>query len=180
MFQMFGAVSMMKIYAAGINNAEINITEINMAEMFSDYKWLICQTVFAGYMIVLAVMDIRWKKLSLMILLSGTVPLAAGFLCDREIHIILLAAGAAVGVIFLIISRVTEDSFGYGDSILIMIMGGFLGFWNILSLLTVAFSMAALFSIFMLIRKRFHRKSAFPFVPFLTAAYIGGMFFGIY
>lgn len=180
MFQMFGAVSMMKIYAAGINNAEINITEINMAEMFSDYKWLICQTVFAGYMIVLAVMDIRWKKLSLMILLSGTVPLAAGFLCDREIHIILLAAGAAVGVIFLIISRVTEDSFGYGDSILIMIMGGFLGFWNILSLLTAAFSMAALFSIFMLIRKRFHRKSAFPFVPFLTAAYIGGMFFGIY
>lgn len=180
MFQMFGAVSMMKIYAAGINNAEINITEINMAEMFSDYKWLICQTVFAGYMIVLAVMDIRWKKLSLMILLSGTVPLAAGFLCDREIHIILLAAGAAVGVIFLIISRVTEDSFGYGDSILIMIMGGFLGFWNILSLLTTAFSMAALFSIFMLIRKRFHRKSAFPFVPFLTAAYIGGMFFGIY
>ncbi len=180
MFQMFGAVSMLKIYAAGINNAEINITEINMAEMFSDYKWLICQTVFAGYMIVLAVMDIRWKKLSLMILLSGTVPLAAGFLCDREIHIILLAAGAAVGVIFLIISRVTEDSFGYGDSILIMIMGGFLGFWNILSLLTAAFSMAALFSIFMLIRKRFHRKSAFPFVPFLTAAYIGGMFFGIY
>lgn len=177
---MFGAVSMLKIYAAGINNAEINITEINMAEMFSDYKWLICQTVFAGYMIVLAVMDIRWKKLSLMILLSGTVPLAAGFLCDREIHIILLAAGAAVGVIFLIISRVTEDSFGYGDSILIMIMGGFLGFWNILSLLTAAFSMAALFSIFMLIRKRFHRKSAFPFVPFLTAAYIGGMFFGIY
>lgn len=177
---MFGAVSMMKIYAAGINNAEINITEINMAEMFSDYKWLICQTVFAGYMIVLAVMDIRWKKLSLMILLSGTVPLAAGFLCDREIHIILLAAGAAVGAIFLIISRVTEDSFGYGDSILIMIMGGFLGFWNILSLLTAAFSMAALFSIFMLIRKRFHRKSAFPFVPFLTAAYIGGMFFGIY
>ena len=180
MFQMFGAVSMLKIYAAGINNAEINITEINMAEMFSDYKWLICQTVFAGYMIVLAVMDIRWKKLSLIILLSGTVPLAAGFLCDREIHIILLAAGAAVGVIFLIISRVTEDSFGYGDSILIMIMGGFLGFWNILSLLTAAFSMAALFSIFMLIRKRFHRKSAFPFVPFLTAAYIGGMFFGIY
>lgn len=180
MFQMFGAVSMLKIYAAGINNAEINITEINMAEMFSDYKWLICQTVFAGYMIVLAVMDIRWKKLSLMILLSGTVPLAAGFLCDREIHIILLAAGAAVGVIFLIISRVTEDSFGYGDSILIMIMGGFLGFWNILSLLTAAFSMAALFSIFMLIRKRFHRKSAFPFVPFLTAAYIGGMFLGIY
>lgn len=165
MFQMFGAVTM---------------KEINIAALFSYHKWLICQIVFAGYMIVLAVMDIRWKKLSLMVLLSGTLPLAAGFLCDRKTHIILLAAGAAIGVIFLIISRVTEDSFGYGDSILIMIMGGFLGFWNILSLLTAAFSMAAVFSIFMLIRKKFHRKSAFPFVPFLTAAYIGGMFFGVY
>lgn len=166
MFQMFGAVSMEET--------------INIAAVFSYHKWLICQTVFAGYMIVLAVMDIRWRKLSFMVLLSGTIPLAAGFLCDREIHIVLLAAGAATGVIFLIISRVTEDSFGYGDSILIMIMGGFLGFWNILALLTAAFSMAAVFSVFMLIRKKFHRKSSFPFVPFLTAAYIGGMFFGVY
>lgn len=180
MFQMFGAVSMLKIYAAGINNAEINITEINMAEMFSDYKWLICQTVFAGYMIVLAVMDIRWKKLSLMILLSGTVPLAAGFLCDREIHIILLAAGAAVGVIFLIISRVTEDSFGYGDSILIMIMGIFLGIWDLLLMLVTAFFLASVFSVIMLAGGHYTKKSSFPFVPFLAAAYIGGMLIGGY
>ena len=59
-------------------------------------------------------------------------------------------------------------------------MGGFLGFWNILSLLVAAFSIAALFSIFMLVRKKFHKKSAFPFVPFLTAAYIGGMIIGAY
>ncbi len=165
MFQMFGTAA---------------IEAVHVAEKISDCGWLICQIIFAGYMIVLAVMDIRWRKLSLIVLLSGVLPLAAGFLCEREIHIILLAAGAAVGVIFVIISRVTEDSFGYGDSILIVITGGFLGFWNILSLLAAAFSMAALFSIFMLIRKKFHRKSSFPFVPFLTAAYIGGMLFGIY
>ena len=90
------------------------------------------------------------------------------------------AAGAGVGIVFLVVSRVTDESLGYGDSILILIMGGFLGFWNILSLLVAAFSMAALFSIFMLLRKKFHRKSAFPFVPFLTAAYIGGMIIGAY
>ena len=111
---------------------------------------------------------------------SGFIIVVAGFLCGRDIHVILLAAGAGVGIVFLVISRVTEESFGYGDSILIVIMGGFLGFWNILSLLVMAFSMSALFSIFMLIKKKFHRKSAFPFVPFLTAAYIGGIFIGIY
>lgn len=151
-----------------------------MAEIFMENRWLLCQILFAGYMIVLAVMDIKWKKLSLPVLLSGVFPIAAGLFCGREVPGILMAAGAGTGIIFLIISKVTDESFGYGDSILILIMGGFLGFWNILTVLLTAFSMAALFSSFMLIRKKFHRKSAFPFVPFLTASYIGGMIVGMY
>lgn len=170
MFQMFGTVITEKMHMMGMN-----ITEPVHAR-----KWLICQFVFAVYLIVLAVMDIKWKKLSLTVLLAGILLLVAGFFCGSGIPLILLAAGAAVGIIFLIISRVTDNAFGYGDSILIIIMGGFVGFWSILSLLIAAFSMAALFSIFMLIRKRFHRKSSFPFVPFLAIAYIGGMFIGMY
>ena len=155
-----------------------------MNEMIMDFimenRWTLCQLLFAVYMIVLMLMDIKWKKLSLAALMSGFIILNAGFLCGRNIHVMLLAAGAGVGIVFMVVSRVTEEAFGYGDSILILIMGGFLGFWNILSLLVAAFSMAALFSIFMLLRKKFHRKSAFPFVPFLTAAYIGGMIIGAY
>ena len=145
-----------------------------------DNRWTMCQLLFAVYMSILAIMDIKWKKLSLSVLLSGFIILAAGLLCGRDIHMIVLAAGAGVGIVFLVVSRVTDESLGYGDSILILIMGGFLGFWNILSLLVAAFSIAALFSIFMLVRKKFHKKSAFPFVPFLTAVYIGGMISGAY
>ena len=155
-----------------------------MNEMIMDFimenRWTLCQLLFAVYMIVLMLMDIKWKKLSLAALMSGFIILTAGFLCGRNIHVMLLAAGAGVGIVFMVVSRVTEEAFGYGDSILILIMGGFLGFWNILSLLVAAFSIAALFSIFMLLRKKFHKKSAFPFVPFLTAAYIGGMIIGAY
>ena len=155
-----------------------------MNEMIMDFimenRWTLCQLLFAVYMIVLMLMDIKWKKLSLAALMSGFIILTAGFLCGRNIHVMLLAAGAGVGIVFIVVSRVTEEAFGYGDSILILIIGGFIGFWNILSLLVAAFSMAALFSIFMLLRKKFHRKSAFPFVPFLTAAYIGGMIIGAY
>ena len=151
-----------------------------IADFIVGNRWILCQLLFAVYMIVLTVMDIKWKKLSLAALMSGFIILTAGFLCGRNIHVMLLAAGAGVGIVFMVVSRVTEEAFGYGDSILILIMGGFLGFWNILFLLVAAFSMAALFSIFMLLRKKFHRKSAFPFVPFLTAAYIGGMIIGAY
>ena len=85
-----------------------------------------------------------------------------------------------MGTVFLAVSKVTEEAFGYGDSVLILIMGGFLGFWDILALLTGAFILAAAFSLILLIRSRFQRKDTFPFVPFLTAAYLGGMAFGIY
>ena len=86
----------------------------------------------------------------------------------------------AVGIFFLLLSKVTRESFGYGDSILILLIGGLTGLWNLLSLLMIAFSTAALFSIFMLIRKHFSRKSSFPFVPSLTIAYIGGVLLGLY
>ena len=85
---------------------------------------------------------------------------------------------------FLAVSKVTEEAFGYGDSVLILIMGGFLGFWNILALLTQRSTviLAAAFSLVLLIPQPvgFQRKDTFPFVPFLTAAYLGGMAFGIY
>ena len=146
----------------------------------ADQSWLICRVIFAGYLGVLTVMDIRNKRLNLLFLLSGFLLMTAGFFCTREIHPLLLATGAGVGLVFLLASRVTGESFGYGDSILIMIMGGFLGFWDILSLLTAAFLLAAVFSVIMLVRKKFNRKTAFPFVPFLMIAYTGGMILGMY
>lgn len=146
----------------------------------ADQSWLICRVIFAGYLGVLTVMDIRNKRLNLLFLLSGFLLMTAGFFCKREIHPLLLATGAGVGIVFLLASRVTGESFGYGDSILIMIMGGFLGFWDILSLLTAAFLLAAVFSVIMLVWKKFNRKTAFPFVPFLMIAYTGGMILGMY
>ena len=95
-----------------------------------------------------------------------------------EIPAALLIAGGAVGAGFLAVSKISGEAMGYGDSILITILGGFLGFWNILSVLTAAFLLAAVFSAVMLVRRGFTRKSSFPFVPFLTAAYIGVLLTG--
>lgn len=143
-------------------------------------RWNICCAIFGGYLAVLAIIDIRKRKLNLLILTAGFLFIPAGVLCGGRTPVVYLAAGAAVGVIFLGVSRVTKQAFGYGDSILIIIIGGFLGFWDILSLLGGAFTLAAVFSLILLIKSRFHRKDSFPFVPFLAAAYIGGMAVGIY
>ena len=152
----------------------------NAADIIIKNRWFICQCIFLVYIAALAVMDFKYRKLPLKTLLSGLFIAAAGCLCGREISPVLLATGGCMGIVFLRISRVSGESFGYGDSILILVMGMFLGFGNIIYLLMGAFSMAAVFSIVMLIKTQFSRKSAFPFVPFLAAAYIGGMLLGNY
>ena len=146
----------------------------------ADHSWLICRILFAGYLGVLTVMDLRRKQLNLVFLLSGFILVAVGALFGRGTHPVLLAAGGGVGIAFLLASWVTGEAFGYGDSLLIVIMGSFLGFWDVLSVLTAAFLLAAVYSAAMLVGKRFSRKTAFPFVPFLMIAYTGGIFFGIY
>lgn len=152
----------------------------NAADIIIKNRWFICQCIFLVYIAALAVMDFKYRKLPLKTLLSGLFIAAAGCLCGREISPVLLATGGCMGIVFLLISRVSGEYFGYGDSILILIIGIFLGFWNLMYLLLGAFSMAAVFSAVMMIKHRFNRKSSFPFVPFLAAAYLGGMFIGTY
>lgn len=45
----------------------------------ADHSWLICRVIFAGYLGVLTVMDIRNKRLNLLFLLSGFLLMTAGF-----------------------------------------------------------------------------------------------------
>ena len=149
-----------------------------LIQILTENRWLVCRILFAVYLIGLSVMDLRARRLKFSFLMAGFLFAVAGELCGRDTPV--LPAGAAVGGIFLAVSRLTGEAFGYGDSILITVMGSFIGFWNILSLLIAAFLMAAAFSVFLLAGKRFGRKDSFPFVPFLTAAYIVGMAAGIY
>lgn len=141
---------------------------------------ILFRILFAVYLLILTVMDIRTKRLHLGILLSGFPLAVVGRIAAGNIPAALVIAGGASGALFVIVSRVTEEAFGYGDSILITITGVFLGIWNLLSMLVTAFFLAAVFSGIMLSRKRYTRKSSFPFVPFLTAAYLGGVLIGGY
>lgn len=126
---------------------------------------------FGGYLCVVSVWDIRKREIPLWLIAVGGL-LAAGLgVFSKKHSIMLMIAGALVGMVFVGISKVTEEAFGYGDSLMIAVAGVYLGFWNVLGLLVWAHVLAALFAGYILIRKGIYKGASFPFVPFLLAAY---------
>ena len=91
--------------------------------------WMFFQAVIAVYLLILSVIDIRWKKVSVRSLL---------------------------------------------------ILGILSGGWNLLWILFAAFLIASVYGEIMIARKKYTRKNSFPFIPFLTVAYLGGMIGGVY
>lgn len=124
----------------------------------------------------IAVWDIRYRKMplwSLLVLLLMTV------LCrilQKDVPAVEAIAGAAVGIGFLGVSWITGEAFGYADSILILILGVFLGVWKLFVLLVTAFLLTFVYAAIGLMSGKFSRRVAFPFIPFLAVAYLAVMF----
>ncbi len=135
----------------------------------------VSQMCCVGFLCYLSVLDIQRRRLPVWLLATGAGA-AAGFVVYRMFWgigpLMLSLAGAAVGVAFLGLSKVTDESFGYGDSIVIVGLGLYLGLWKLLCVLMGAFGLSAIFSMVMMKTQNFQRKTTLPFIPFLGAAYI--------
>ena len=128
----------------------------------------------------LSVSDIRNKKVSRKVLtLWGILTVFWKIVDFYQIRVFLekmnvddlagICAGIGVGVLFLFVSKVTEEAIGYGDSVAIMILGGYLGFWKVVGVLAAAFFTSGVCSVILAFRGR---VKTMPFFPFLTLGYI--------
>lgn len=128
--------------------------------------------VCLGILLGIAVMDVRTRKIPVEVLILANISAFVYRVGIRKEAGILLIGGIAVGGIFLLISKVTGESLGYGDSLGILGLGIYLGFWKVLEVLSGAFFLAALAAVFALARSKMSRKCGMPFYPYLTASYV--------
>lgn len=133
---------------------------------------LISRTICACYLGILAIADVRKRSIPVWLLGTGAVLALTYRWIEQETPIVLWLAGAAVGGVFLIVGKVTREALGYGDGVLIGILGIYLGIWELFCLLTTAFFLTAFYAAVILMRRKFRRKTDFPFVPFLETAYM--------
>lgn len=138
--------------------------------------WWIGRITGLCILFLFSYIDIRLRKVPVWLLyLSGVSAFIYQIFCSEK-NIWLLLGGAGVGMLFLIISRVTEEGMGYGDSWGILVFGIYLGLWELIEVLLTAFFILAVFSVAVFIRKKLRGGYAIPFYPFLTGGYLTVMF----
>ena len=123
-------------------------------------------------LVVFSYIDIRIHKVPIKLLIFSNVAALMHHLMIREINLWVMLGGIGVGAVFLLISKVTREEVGYGDSWGILIMGIYLGLWKTLEVLSVAFLLLGITAGIVLCTKKMSRKCALPFFPFLTGGYV--------
>lgn len=136
---------------------------------------IICMVILT----VAALEDVRSQSVHSILLLAGNVSAILYQVLFRAENSISIAGGIAIGLLFVLVSKVTEEKLGYGDSIGILGMGIYLGFWKLLEVLCGVFFLLTIGAGVCLVFKKMDRRCTVPFYPFLTVGYLlwmaGGM-----
>ena len=119
-----------------------------------------------------AFMDHRSGQLSLWFLLGS---MAAGLLLRLfagRVSIKTLLLGIIPGAVLFLIALLTKQAIGYGDSLLLLVTGIFLGLTQTILLFLISLLFAGGASILLLTIKNRKRKEALAFAPFMLAGYV--------
>lgn len=128
----------------------------------------VCVLSFLG---INSYLDMRKGEISLCataVYMALSVPYL--ILC-RERTVFLLA-GILPGLLLLCIGKVSGGALGFGDGLVVLVSGLYMGIWKIIEFVTIALLLAAVWAGALMIFRKKEKKSQFPFVPFLLAAYL--------
>ena len=118
-------------------------------------------------LLICSYVDIRYQKVEKRVAGIYALLVLAGRITEGINGMAILFAGLVPGIFFLFVSFVTRQGIGYGDSILILILGASVGLQREMKILLAAFGISGIWAGVLLYRKRGNMKQEFPFVPFL-------------
>lgn len=133
------------------------------------------EVIMGIYLFIGMVWDLLKRKIPVLYLMLGTVAALFKAAACQGIIPNTVVWGAMIGGIFLVISKCTKEQIGYGDSWMILILGIWLGIWDVIRLLAIVFMLCFAFSCVGLACKKIKRYTRIPFYPFLMLGYTGVM-----
>ncbi|MDE5866818.1 MAG: prepilin peptidase [Lachnospiraceae bacterium] len=132
---------------------------------------ILMEVLVCGLLCICSIFDIRKKELPLLVLIIGFL---AAFgtrmwhICKGLETVSGIAESLLPGVFFLLLGFCTREKVGYGDGLMLIILGLFLGFFRCFLILCVGLIFSSVFALILLIFRKVGRNSRLPLIPFLT------------
>lgn len=115
-------------------------------------------------------LDLKYKEIPLWLaIFGGMVGIVFCILERRTLGEVVLSC--LPGVIALVFSKLTKEVMGYGDGIVFLVMGIYLSLERLLAIGMLAFMIAGVVALILLVIFRKKGNYRIPFLPFLSLAY---------
>ena len=142
-----------------------------MEEIYIEAIQVIRIGILGLILLVQSVWDIKSKRLPLWITgIGAVVGIILWFLkgsFDFSQFMVMIP-----GVLCLVFAKVSKEAIGYGDGLLLGMMGLYLEFSVLLGICLWAFTLAGILALFLLVTKKKKGKQELPFVPFLSVGFL--------
>ncbi len=137
------------------------------------YQEEVKNAIILLYLGILAGMDVRKRQISLV--LTGVLFLAGvGWQIMVE-HALWLECLLSLlpGAGFLLLGYVSREQVGYGDGLLLLTVGIWLGLGQTFGIVTLGLVLCSVLCGVLLMRKKMRRQDSVPLVPFLLLGFVG-------
>ncbi len=114
--------------------------------------------------------DLRFRKLPLLALIAFGIVIFMVIGLDGSLFSRAIFLRIIPGTIFLILAFMTKQAVGYGDGIIIILLGLSLGLKRCVTVVFTGLILSSVVSVFILLMKKGSRQTRLPFVPFLLIA----------
>ncbi len=121
--------------------------------------------------------DIKIKKIRLVVINIFAIVGVIYHLIYERLSWLDMLGGMSIGLILLLIGYLSKEKIGYGDGLLFMATGIYLGFWNNLILLWLSTTAAGIYGLILMAFKKKKKESEIPLVPFILGVYVVSLIF---
>ncbi len=133
--------------------------------------------ILTGILAAASWTDLKWRAVpSWLVITAGAGGVLYTMIERRGIWYWIFWSVSSAAI--LIVCRATRQALGYGDGLMWSVMALYLGIWKNIRVWMMAVVFTFFFSAAVLISGKRNRKTEFPFLPFLTAAYLLELFKG--
>lgn len=133
---------------------------------------MVGNTMLLAVLAVSAYRDWREKQIYLYLPVGAMILGLIWHLVCQERALEDMLLGAVVGLVMMIIGKVTGEAIGIGDGIMLVVSGVFLGFWGNMCLLMTALLLVGCVSLVLIVIGKKGKDYRLPFLPFLLVAYL--------